>query len=175
MIKTFDLKKDELNLEFDYNLKETEKINSSIQNIRENKEELKIDNLRQIALWKINRVVDIPQELIKQLEELTKQKNLDINNQEIKDLIEKLVSCKGVGYPMASTILKFIRPDKFPIIDARAYRVLYGKKIYPRQYNLELYYKYIEVIKKISKEQKIPLNQVDEQLYLFDKKHNKTL
>ena len=73
---------------------------------------------------------------------------------------------------MASSILKFLRPDIFPIIDVRAYRAIYGKKIYSSQNTIEKYIDYVKKINVISKSLDIDLNEVDEQLYCFDKEHN---
>ena len=73
---------------------------------------------------------------------------------------------------MASSILKFIRPDIFPIIDVRAYRALTGKKIYSSQYNIDLYVKYVEQLKEYADKLNRPLSEMDEQLYEFDKEHN---
>ncbi len=50
---------------------------------------------------------------------------------------------------MASTILKFIRPDIFPIIDIRAYRAIFGVKLYSSQYSIEKYINYVEEVYKI--------------------------
>jgi hypothetical protein len=60
----------------------------------------------------------------------------------VKEVIEKLVDSNGVGFPMASTILKFINPSVFPVIDVRAYRALTGRKLYYASYSYEIYVAY---------------------------------
>ena len=92
-----------------------------------------------------------------------------------KNILNKLVSSRGIGFPMASAILKFTRPDIFPIIDVRAYRALTGKKIYYSQYTIDLYIKYVEQLKIYANKLNIPLSEMDEQLYEFDKEHNKKI
>lgn len=72
--------------------------------------------------------------------------------------------------PLASTILKFLRPDVFPIIDVRAYRALFDKKIYT--YTYDKYIEYCKEIYKIRDIKGIKLSEVDEQLYMFDKDKN---
>jgi hypothetical protein len=76
---------------------------------------------------------------------------------------------------MASAFLKFIRPDIFPIIDVRAYRALRGIKIYYSMYKYEIYIKYTKDLMKIAKKFNRPLNEVDEQLYCYDKEYNKNI
>ncbi|HEV2295662.1 MAG TPA: hypothetical protein VGR35_17575 [Tepidisphaeraceae bacterium] len=77
---------------------------------------------------------------------------------------------------MASTILKFLRPDIFPIIDVRAYRAVYGKKLHWRpdsvKRNIDLYLGYASDVERISNATGRPLREIDEQLYCFDLAHN---
>jgi hypothetical protein len=87
-------------------------------------------------------------------------------------LINHLVQSQWVGIPLASAILKFIRPDIFPIIDVRAYRAIYGKKIYSSQYTVDKYIEYIKEIYAISKKTGRKIEEIDQQLYEFDKTHN---
>lgn len=168
-MRLFDVNKDQLSFPFDYNNEETSSLRESF---KDSKKTITIDDLRRVALWKLNRVLEVPEELLKDLNDLRETKDLDFKDENVKKVISDLISCKGVGLPMASTILKFLRPDIFPIIDVRAYRVLFGKKIYSSQYSIELYYGYIEKIYLIRDKLKIELSKVDEQLYEFDKKYN---
>lgn len=45
-------------------------------------------------------------------------------------VIKKLLEYKGVGFPLATSILKFINPEVFPIIDIRDYGVVLWQKKY---------------------------------------------
>jgi len=105
-------------------------------------------------------------------EETEKLQELKIQSNLVFEALELLTNSNGIGFPMASAILKFIRPDIFPIIDVRAYRTIYGKKIYSTQYTVEKYIEYVKRIYEISKILNIEINEVDEQLYCFDKEHN---
>jgi hypothetical protein len=58
------------------------------------------------------------------------------------------------------------------MIDVRAYRALYGKKISSNQYSIELYTSYVKETYKIAKKFNIKLDEIDEQLYKFDKEEN---
>jgi hypothetical protein len=166
--KKFNIQTDKLNYEFGFNPKET----SSIHNELNNNSNLNINDMRRIALWKLDRVLNIPDEIIEKLNKLASDKNLNHRDDISIKTINALVECEGVGFPMASSILKFIRPDIYPIIDVRAYRALKGKKLYYSSYTLDLYLDYIDNLVQFSKLFKMPLKQIDEQLYEFDKKYN---
>ena len=86
---------------------------------------------------------------------------------------------------MASAILKFLRPDIFPIIDIRAYRVLFQEQL-PVSPHLgaenfcsafgkyfDVYIKYVKKVYEIKEKCGLDLVDVDEKLYSFDKIHNK--
>jgi len=172
IMKTFDVNTDKLDYIFDYNPQETLLLKKRFAEINFG-EELHIDDLRRVALWKLNRVLQVPDEIIEQLEQLAQNKDkVDVHSNEVKELIENMMACQGVGLPMATAILKFLRPDVFPIIDVRAYRALFGKKIYSGQYTVDLYLKYVERIYEIREQLNKPLSDIDELLYVFDKEHN---
>ncbi|MFH1591440.1 MAG: hypothetical protein ABIC95_05945 [archaeon] len=73
---------------------------------------------------------------------------------------------------MASAILKFLRSNIFPIINVKAYKVLFAKKTYMRQYTIAIYMNYADEIYRIRDQTDLSPDKVDEQLYAFDKKHN---
>lgn len=168
---TFDINKDRLDYNFDYNTKETNALKDLFSKIRQDKT-LSVNNLRRIALWKIDRVLDISDELIKKLDSLSKNKSANVYDEKVKEIIIELTNSNGIGFPMASAILKFLRPDIFPIIDIRAYRAIFDKKLYYSQYSIDIYYKYVKEIYSIRDKLKLPLDKIDEQLYEFDKIHN---
>lgn len=166
---------DTLDFPYNYNEKETKLLNEAAnRNGR-----VDIDMLRRIALWKLDRVLDVPSKTIKKLQSLATQDDLRVDSGDTRSLIEELIECPGIGLPMASTILKFLRPDVFPIIDVRACRALYGRKVYFNQSsaerNVEFYVSYAVDIQRISQNLKRPLREIDEQLYEFDKKRNGTI
>lgn len=167
----FNIKKDKLNYSFDYNTNETNSLKEIFWEIRENKN-LSINHLRRISLWKINRVLEVSAELIEKLDYLAKDKSVSIYDDNVKKIIIDLTNSNGIGFPMASAILKFIRPDIFPIIDIRAYRAIFNKKLYYSQYSIDLYYDYVKEIYSIRDSLKLPLDKIDEQLYEFDKQYN---
>ncbi len=166
--RPFDIKKDKLDFRFDYNSKETQNLKEQL----EKKEKVTVDDLRRITLWKLDRVLEISDDALKNLNTLFKTPNLKYTDDITKNVINELTKCKGIGFPMLSAILKFLRPEIFPIIDVRAYRALYGKKITQYQYTIKVYMDYIEKIYQIKEALNIELDKIDEQLYMFDKKNN---
>lgn len=153
---------------FDYNPEETEVLKSTL---RQNTS-VTMDDLRRVALWKLNRVMEVPESVIDQLNNLTAQDSLHHRSPEAIRVLELLVDSRGIGYPMASSILKFVRPDVFPIIDVRAYRAAFGIKLYARMYSTERYLDYADRCHEIARIKNMSLMDVDEQLYGFDLEHN---
>jgi hypothetical protein len=79
---------------------------------------------------------------------------------------------------MASTILRFLNPKTFQIIDDRAYRVLLPREAkYPSKPNkltetyvttsIEVYFKYLDELHKVSS-RKLPFHMADRILYQLD-------
>lgn len=162
----FDVDTDSLDYEFDYNAVETTALrNRTYENIS-------VDDLRRIALWKLDRVVDVPDSLLERLRRLATKVDLVADSTESREVIEALVQCDGIGYPMASAFLKFIRPDVFPIIDVRAYRALTGRRLRYNQYTTELYLRYVDMLKEIASRRNMQLAAIDDQLYCYDKERN---
>jgi thermostable 8-oxoguanine DNA glycosylase len=165
-IRVFDSTSDLLQYNFDYNAVETTALrNRTYENVS-------IDDLRRIALWKLDRVVDVPDSLLAALRDLAAKQELTVASKESREALEALVQCDGIGYPMASAFLKFIRPDVFPIIDVRAYRALTGKRLRYNDYSTELYLEYVVKLREIADCLDMPLATIDEQLYCYDKHLN---
>ncbi len=164
----FDLDSDSLNYSFQYNSEET----NALYSLLNKKKNIDINDLRRISLWKINRILSVSDETINKLRDLANKNVIHVSDPFIEKIMNELVNSQGVGFPMASAILKFIKPDIFPIIDVRAYRALTGKKIYYSTYSYEKYVCYTNQLLSIAKKLKISLREVDEQLYCFDKENN---
>lgn len=164
----FDDTKHSLDFPFDYNVEET----AALRKIFAAEAPIRSEDLHRAALWKLNRIIEIPDEVLQALEAVRKKESLHHRDDDAVHLLESLVACQGVGYPMASTFLKFVHPDVFPIIDVRAYRALYGQRLQSHQHNTERYLTYVDRCCEISAMSSKPLSEIDEQLYLFDKAHN---
>lgn len=167
-MKVFNIEKDRLEDGFSYHLDEKKKINETLLR----KSRVEIDDIRRIALWKYDRIIEIDDIFLSQLYLNVSKADISIDDRDVHQIIEKLVSYEGVGFPLASSILKFINSEVFPIIDVRAYRALYGKKLYYNQYSIKKYINYTKRLYFIRDKLNIPLSEVDERLYVFDKIYN---
>jgi hypothetical protein len=166
-VQTFDPTCDSFGYEFAYNIDET----SSLHRLLNRNPKPTIDDLRRVSLWKIDRVLHIEEDTLKLLGSLAGA-DINVESPLSKDCLLRLVDCQGIGYPMASAILKFLRPDIFPIIDARAYRAIYGRRLAYSSYTLERYLDYALKIQDLAIQMRVELREVDEQLYCFDKVQN---
>src|SRR4030067_3156173 len=94
----------------------------------DNLENVSIDQslINEIVLWQVNRYVCLDNENMEQLKKLKLLKAGEHKN--ANDILKALLGVNGVDLPMASTILRFINPKVFQIIDRHAYRAVYGRK-----------------------------------------------
>lgn len=172
IFRRYNVYTDRLDFQFVYNTEET----AALNRLANRNASADLDLFRRIALWKLDRVLEIPKETISRLRALATAPDVQRDSAEVREILEELVECAGIGVPMASTILKFLRPDIFPIIDVRAYRAVYGKKLYWRpdsvKRNIDLYLSYASDVDHISNATGRPLREIDEQLYCFDLAHN---
>lgn len=74
---------------------------------------------------KTNRYPEVDNELISKINRLRKEYSETLAD----DILIKLLGAKGFDLPMASTLLRFINPEYFQIIDQRVYRLLYGENL----------------------------------------------
>jgi thermostable 8-oxoguanine DNA glycosylase len=131
--------------------------------------------INEIVLWKVNRYVRMSSGNIEQLEKLKVLKKGEHKRGE--EVLKALLGINGVDLPMASTILRFINPKVFQIIDRHAYRAVYGKKfpLYqatPTERKISLYFDYISDLIEFCKSKHLEFTTIDRLLYIFDKKKN---
>lgn len=144
---------------------------------------LTLECLYKIVLWKVNRfpIFANPAQLLTQL----KLASGFEKKENARALLEMLLKTPGIALPMASTILRFINPNVFQIIDDRAYRVLFpGEKKYPAKTkkvsdtyvneSLRIYFDYLDRLQEICGPQ-LPFKDADRILYMLDKKIGNTL
>ncbi len=169
--RVFSVAEDKLNYQFEYNNEETSALHEELNGTNK----LTIDDLRRVSLWKSNRIMSVSDELLEDLVALSLGNEVSLDDEKVKLVIERLVESQGFGYPMASSVLKFINPNVFPIIDVRAYRALTGRKLTYSTYSFDIYLSYAKHLTEMSKKLKRPLKDIDEQLYEFDKKFNQKI
>lgn len=167
-------------IDYDYNEQET----AALDNLSRFDIRITPDLLRRITLWKLDRVLEIDEKSCLVLESMRKYKQFDDNCKEAtRNVLSVLFEQKGVGLPMASTYLRFINPEVFPIIDVRALRAAFdynpaelGETKFPNlataKNKIDIYIKYVERLNKISKDGfhglQIAFSDLDRVLYVID-------
>lgn len=132
-----------------------------------------------ITLWKVNRYVHVDQTLLGHLGAVYEWEAL--KRDEAKQILVSLLNTRGVRLAMASTYLRFINPRVFQIIDQRAFRALYGRKLtlpnkivnnQQREGLATTYFKYLDDLRSLCNNLEIQFEQADRILYNFDKRAN---
>ena len=86
------------------------------------------ETVNEIVLWKVNRYVQLPEQIRHSLYSLRALSPRQHRDAEV--VLLSLLNCAGVDLAMASTFLRFQNADVFQIIDRHAYRAVFGKR-YP--------------------------------------------
>lgn len=136
------------------------------------------DIINSIVLWKIDRQVKLDKTLILRIKNLScdKVEQIEQHKNEVRDILLSLLKTNGIKIAMASTILKMFKPYAFPIIDQRAYRVIYNRD-FPMYYGKSSHNKYIDLYLQYIKDcsffqqtscPNIPFDKMDALLYQID-------
>jgi len=88
-----------------------------------------------------------------------------------KARIKSLQILDGVAYPVASTILHFAFPDKYPILDFRVIWSLGREQ--PKYYTFDFWQRYIKQIRELAKKYKVSLRELDKALWYYSKESHK--
>jgi hypothetical protein len=99
------------------------------------------------------------------VEEVT---GLALSTPEERLRIEAFTRLRGVGYPTASVLLHFARPDLYPIIDYRALWSL-GVEKPPRSYSFAYWRAYVEECRSPRTEAKVDMRTLDRGLWQYSK------
>lgn len=143
-----------------------------------NSNNLSRETLYEIVLWKLNRFPQIEDSLLEELKEIKSIKPKE--HRVAKPLLRRLLQCPGIALPMASTILRFINPETFQIIDDRVFRVVYKetKTWDPKkpatvnekflEKSADIYFYYLDALQELSCDE-LPFRNSDRILYVLDK------
>ena len=132
--------------------------------------------INEMVLWKVNRYVKLPDDILKSFKQLKNLKNRE--HRKAMQILLELLKIHGVDLPMASTFLRFYSPDVFQIVDRHAYRAVYGKD-YPLytgtaiEKKAEIYFKYLDDLIRLCQEKQLKFKTIDRLLYEYDKQVNK--
>lgn len=138
--------------------------------------ELNLATFYEMVLWKLNRFPVIDGELLAELG--TVKAILPSSYKDVEPILKRMLQCAGIALPMASTILRFLNPNTFQIIDDRVYRiVLPGRVKYPSKptqlnqayldNSVRIYFEYLGELRKLSCDE-LPYSKADRILYQLD-------
>jgi len=90
----------------------------------------------------------------------------------IRNKVEALISLHGIGVPVASSILMFINPDRFTVIDERAWNMLQETKYLSQELsedpNVDEYLIYLGACWTLANEYDVSLRTLDRALWVLD-------
>ena len=133
--------------------------------------------INEIILWKLNRYANIDDDtmfLLNKINEMDRKLNKSLT----REILEKLLSTRGIGLPIASTILRFKNSSLYQIIDQRAYRLINDDELKipnPIENQIDLYLAYLSKLRAVCKNNNILFKDADRILYEIDKKVNKKI
>jgi hypothetical protein len=87
--------------------------------------------------------------------------------------LHTLMALHGVGVPVASTILHFVFPDRYPIMDVRVVAALRKAELWQRDdarsFTTAGWLEYIQLMRGLAKKLAVELRDLDKALWAFDK------
>jgi hypothetical protein len=85
--------------------------------------------------------------------------------------VGSLLALNGVSFPVASVILHFAFPERYPILDFRALWSLGWEQ--PKSYTLEFWERYCAKMLDTASQFALPLRTVDKALWQYSREHQK--
>lgn len=139
-------------------------------------EDLTTEVFYEIVLWKLSRFPQLSTDLLTEIKEVAKLEPKE--HRKATKQLRALLRTPGVALPMASTVLRFLNPNVFQIIDDRVYRIIHpGKAKYPikplklnEKYlttSESIYFAYLDALHEQACEQ-LPFKDADRILYQLD-------
>ena len=130
------------------------------------------NNLYDVLNWKSPRIRNYAKENVPPIiVKITRNSfGMEDDRSSIELLLGQKGGLRGVGYPVASTILHFAFPDKYPIMDFRVIRSLGIKQ--PSSYKFDFWENYCKTMRGLSKKHRLSIRVVEKALWKFDKEQN---
>ena len=154
---------------YNYRYKGTsdEKTEIKLKRLLEKQRYLEQPEFIELCMWKSRRQTKLyktnQNELVKELTHFS----FATKNEEAQ--IKILMILNGVSWPIASAILHFAFPYKYPILDYRALWSLGWER--PRFYNFKLWQKYCNKITQLSQQIVLPIRVIDKALWEYSKQN----
>ena len=123
------------------------------------------EDLRHIARWKYPG-----RALVNLVEKNTQIEVTEISRASFSATTERLrvgalLALHGVGWPMASVILHFAFPDRYPMLDKRVMRVVGA----PHAYSFARWVEYTDLCREASRRLEVSLRVLDRALWTLDR------
>ncbi len=122
-----------------------------------------------LCLWKSPRAKKHYENPINSDQRVTAITSLALSSDDEYFKITVLQILPGVQWPVASVILHFAEPEKYPILDFRAIWSLGLNK--PKQYTFDFWQTYTQKVNAIAKENTVSLRILDKALWQYSKEH----
>ena len=151
-----------------YRGKDDEKTEKEMKTLLRKQRFLTRENLIKIGNWKSRRPrrhYESEENDDLTVKEITK---FSFKTKSEKARIKSLLALKGVDWPVASTILHFPFPEKYPIMDFRVIRSLYGKEPSTYTYNFGFWNDYCNRLRNIAKKYNLCIRMVEKALWKYD-------
>ena len=88
---------------------------------------------------------------------------------ELKQRVEILRRLPGVGISVASSFLSLVEPDRYGVIDYRAWRCAFPEQRQPAEFGVRHYQRYMEFINARAAELGWQPQEVDLAIWAYDK------
>ena len=142
------------------------KVNQNIKNLGY----LTKQDFLKIVRWKAVRAIRKAEANSEEVIENITKFAFGVENEEVK--IRVLTSLNGVSVPMASAILTVFNPDKYGVIDIRAWHSLcnLGELQCKKDiYNFQDWILYLNTIRKLARQNNVSPREIDMALFMYDK------
>lgn len=100
-----------------------------------------------------------------------------VHKSSVRDKVEALTALSGIGVPVASAVLLFINPDRFTVIDERAWSVLqetgYLAQELSNDPTVDEYLLYLGACWTLANEYDVSLRTLDRALWVLDIKEDR--
>jgi hypothetical protein len=134
------------------------------------------EHFYEIVLWKLNRFPRLAGGLLYELRTIAALKPREHKRADRQ--LKALLQSPGIALPMASTVLRFLAPEVFQIIDDRVYRIVFpGRAKYPSkpstpsnvylEASVNIYFDYLDELHRQACDV-LPFREADRILYQLD-------
>lgn len=136
-----------------------------------NKDYLNRKYFLKICMWKSKRPKKLYEDELNSEERIINITKLSFHSKDEYFKIKVLQLLKGVSWPVASTILHFMQPSRYMIMDFRAIWSLGWQQ--PKSYDFYFWTRYTKTVRLISKKNKVSLRTLDKALWFYSKENQK--